>query len=286
MAKVLLNGEIMDEKDAVVPVLDWGVLYGFGLFETMRAYGGMVFRLDAHLNRLYSSAEKISFKIRNSREGISAHIRETLSANNLSDAYVRLTVTYGIGGPRFEFRESEPNVFVIARPPPQDTQRLQKEGVSLGISERYKRDPENPLTYVKSTNYLVNALAKKEALDRGLYDVALINKAGFVAETSTANIFLVKDGVLKTPPLSAGIIPGITRETVLRIAKKGGLTAVESDVKPDELFEADEVFITNATREIAPVVEFDGADVGSGRPGDVTVKLLGAYGRAVLEDAK
>jgi len=287
MAFVILNGRVLDESEAMLPVLDWGLLYGFGLFETMRAYGGRVFRLEDHLRRLSDSAEEIGFPLKEGGDALARYIRLALSVNNLSDAFVRLTVTYGIGGPRLEFREdAKPNVFAVARALPENIVELQKKGVKLSVSGKFIRDPESPLTYIKSTNYLLNALAKREAQEAGAYDTLLLNTGGFVTETSTANIFIVKDGKLLTPPVTAGLLPGITRKTTLKLAKNDGIKAFEKNIALEDLAPADEVFITNSTLELIPVVSVDEKNIGSGKPGKTTRKLVEAYRKLVVEETR
>lgn len=287
MAYLVLNGRIVEESEAMLPVLDWGLLYGFGLFETMRAYGGRVFRLEDHLRRLSDSAKEIGLPLKEGGDALARHIRLALSVNSLSDAYVRLTVTYGVGGPRLEFREdAKPNVFAVARPLPENIVELQEKGVKLSVSGKYVRDPESPLTYVKSTNYLLNALAKREAQEAGVYDALLLNTQGFVAETSTANIFTVADGVVKTPPAAAGLLAGITRKTVLELAKKEGIKAGEANITLEDVSSADEAFITNSTLELAPVVAVDEKNIGSGKPGKTTGKLSGAYRKLVAGETR
>ena len=287
MAFVILNGRVLDDSEATLPVLDWGILYGFGLFETMRAYGGWVFRLEDHLRRLSDSAKEIGLPLKEGGDALARYIRLALSVNSLSDAFVRLTVTYGIGGPRLEFNEdAKPNVFAVARALPENIVELQKKGVKLSVSGKYVRDPESPLTYIKSTNYLLNALAKREAKEAGVYDMLLLNKEGFVAETSTANIFTVADGKLLTPPTTRGLLPGITRKTVLELSKKEGIKAGEEDLTLEDVASADEVFITNSTLELIPVVSVDEKKVGSGKPGKMSRKLAGAYRKLVVEETR
>jgi branched-chain amino acid aminotransferase len=287
MAKVVLNGELVDEANACLPVLDWGLLYGYGLFETMRAYKGKVFRLDDHLDRLMKSSLAINLNFNASKRKLAKQVFAVLIANKLADAYVRLTVTYGASEPRLAFeRKAKPNVYVVARPIPENIGELQKKGVKLSVSGKFVRDPESPLTYIKSTNYLLSALAKKEASSAGAFDVLMLNTDGFMAETSTANVFTVKDGELSTPSVESGILPGITRKTVLEIAEESGIPSKEKEMTVMEFSESDEAFLTNSTLELVPVVSFDGRRVGSGKPGKTTRKLLMEYGKLVSEETR
>ncbi len=287
MAKIIFNGKLVAEEKASLPLFDWGVFYGYGVFESTRAYQSKVFKLDDHLDRLFEGCGKIRLDLGRSREELSLDVQSALSANKLRDAFVRVTATFGKGGPRFTPPEKpEPNVFVLAQPLPDDIDEMQEKGVQISVSAKYIREPLNPLTYVKSNNYLVNALSKLEARDHGVFDVVLLNSTGHVAETSSANLFIYKNSVLETPSIESGILPGITRKTVLEIAGKLEVPAIECELSISDLALADEIFLTNSALELVPVVEFDGEIVSGGKPGELTRKLLKKYQHEVEDEVK
>jgi branched-chain amino acid aminotransferase len=267
-----VNGRLVAREEAVVSVFDYGLLYGFGVFETMRAYGGNVFKLEEHLKRLEDGARTIGLPP--ITLNFPKAIRLLLAKNNLSDAYVRVTLTYGVGKARLALDGKNPTVVVFAEKLPEGIERKQRDGITAGISgiTHYSK---NPLAKVKSTSFLQAALRKREAKERKLDDVLVLNERKHLVEASTSNIFMVDDkGVLCTPKVTDGCLPGITRETVLDIAEEAGLKAVEKAITVQELFKAREVFLTNSVMEVVPVVKV--GDI-SFRIGRITRRIRGVY---------
>ncbi|MFH1788525.1 MAG: aminotransferase class IV [Candidatus Altiarchaeota archaeon] len=278
MTKIVYNGEVLDEASARLPVLDWGVLYGYGIYETMKAVNGRVFKLERHLSRLREGAGEIRLPLPWSDEEITDMVNKALSANNLSDAYIRLTITRGVGEPGLKLTgKINPNIIVLARPLPQDIREKREKGVRAAVTEKHVRCTRDVRCRVKTTNYLMNALAKLDAKDQGLDELILLNEKGFAAEFSSANLFIVSDGKLYTPPFEAGILPGVTRETVLELAVELGIESFEENISVDQLYSAEEVFKSSAIQGVIPVVELDGKPVGDGKPGETTRNILREY---------
>ena len=276
--KIYIDGKFFDEKTARVSVFDHGLLYGDGVFEGIRAYNGRVFKLAEHIERLFSSARAILLQIPMSREEMIHAVVETCRRNKLRNCYIRLVVTRGIGSLGLNpYTCKRPSVIIIA------------DKIQLYPEEHYKRGLEiitvptvrnlhsalNPA--IKSLNYLNNILAKIEAINGGCEEAILLNAQGFVAECTGDNIFLVKNGHLSTPPLSAGALYGITRGVVMELARESGLGVSEPDVTRYDLFNADECFLTGTGAEIIAVVKIDGRVIGNGRPGPVTGQLITQY---------
>lgn len=278
MSKIVLNGKILDEASAHIPALDWGILYGYGIYETMKAVNGKVFKLDRHLSRLRAGAGEIRLPLPWTDNGLNEMINESLTVNNLTDAYVRLTVTRGLGEPGLKLTgKVNPNIIIITRPLPAGIKEKQEEGVKAAVTAKHVRCTGDVRCRVKTTNYLMNALAKLDADEQGVDELILLNEKGFVAEFSSANLFIVLNGKLFTPGLDAGILPGVTRETVLGLARENGIVAFEENITFDQLHSADEVFKTSAIQGIIPVVEVDGRAVGGGKPGEITRILQELY---------
>lgn len=278
---VYVNGRIVPEAEAVVPVLDHGFLYGEGVYEVCCTYGGRPFLLDRHLARLRRSAALIALDVPPDAE-LTAAIDETLRAagflpwrDGTPEAYVRLLVTRGVGEITYDPAACPaPTLVVIARPhrpPPADAY---EHGVRVALVEVERNRPAalNPL--IKSNNLLNNALAMQQALARGAFEAVMRNHTGRIAECSQSNLFVVRGGTVVTPPLEAGLLPGITRAFVLELCLQLGIPAAENHLDVDGLLGADEAFLTSTTREIVPIVRVDDAPVGDGRPGPVTTRLL------------
>lgn len=272
---VYLNGEMIDTERARVSVFDHGFLYGFGLFETMRAYAGRVFRLEEHLNRLTKSAELLGLTIDAMELGNA--VRDTLNANGLREARVRITVSAGEGKiPPEAGEKRKPTLLVTTEyyhPPGEETYR---RGFHATIST-IRRNSQSPLSRLKSANYLESLLSKEQARSRGVQEAILLNEKGFLAEASMSNIFLVSDGTLVTPDDYSGILPGITRDTVVELAEEMGISVRTECVTLDELFRADEVFLTNSLIELMPLTRVEEKTIGSGQAGDITGRILAAY---------
>jgi branched-chain amino acid aminotransferase group I len=278
-AIVYLNGSLIPLSQARISVLDYGFLYGFGLFETMRAYKGKVFRLDSHLSRLAGSAEVLGFPV-DTLELRSA-VMDTLQANKLSDARIRITVSIGVGEITPDPSTcSGPTVLILAGNYQPHSEQVYQKGFRAIVSS-ICRNSQSPLARLKSANYLESMLARQEARAAGVDEALCLNEKGFLAEASMSNIFLVTDGILKTPVKESGILPGITRETVLELASQLGINSVEHNIRLDELFQAQEAFLTNSLIEVMPLTEVGGRPVGSGKPGLITRKLMAAYREVV-----
>jgi len=281
MSKIVyLNGCLMPLSQASISVLDYGFLYGFGLFETMRAYGGQVFRLDSHLNRLVRSAEVLGLSI--GVTDLKDAVMATLQANQLSDARIRITVSIGEGSMVPDPSTcQQPTVLILVGDYHPYPEQIYQKGFRAVVSS-IRRNSQSPLSRLKSANYLENMLAKQEARAAGVDDALCLNEKGLLAEASMSNIFLVNDGILRTPTEDSGILSGITREVVLELASQLGISTFEQDIRLDELSQTQEAFLTNSLIEIMPLTEIDGKPVGSGRPGPVTQRLMADYRKLVL----
>jgi branched-chain amino acid aminotransferase group I len=281
MSKIVyLNGCLMPLRQASISVLDYGFLYGFGLFETMRAYEGQVFRLDSHLNRLVRSAEVLGLSI--GVTDLKDAVMATLQANQLSDARIRITVSIGEGSMVPDPSTcQQPTVLILVGDYHPYPEQIYQKGFRAVVSS-IRRNSQSPLSRLKSANYLENMLAKQEARAAGVDEALCLNEKGLLAEASMSNIFLVNDGILRTPTEDSGILPGITREVVLELASQLGISTFEQDIRLDELSQTQEAFLTNSLIEIMPLTEIDGKPVGSGRPGPVTQRLMADYRKLVL----
>ncbi|MFC1999039.1 aminotransferase class IV [Chloroflexota bacterium] len=272
---VYLNGSLVSRNEAKISSFDFGFLYGYALFESMRAYSGRVFRLDRHLDRLKRSAEAIGLNLPDVDLGKAVY--DTLEANGLTDARIRLTVSLGEGEATPDPSMCKnPTVFITASSYVPMSDAVYQKGYSAIVSQ-IRRNSTSPLSQVKSANYLDMILAKAQVKDGGADEAILLNEKGYVAEGSTSNVFIVSSGKLITPSVDSGILPGVTREVVLELASSFGIGAEERPVEPEELYQADGAFLTNSIMEIMPLVEVDGKRVGSGLVGLVTGKLISEY---------
>lgn len=280
---VYLNGRLMPRSRAKISPFDHGFLYGYGLFETMRAYNGYIFRLDRHLARLYRSAEILGLTPGLAAFDMEAACLKTLRVNKLKEARLRLTISAGKGDIIPDPATcATPTVLVAARGfTPLPAQKYER-GFKAVLSS-LRRDSLSPLSRLKSSSYINNILARMEAKAAGCDEAVVLNEKGCIAEGSTSNVFLVSKGTLLTPSLESGILPGITREAVLEIARALNVKTVEREVELKELVEAEEAFVTNSLLEIMPLTWFDGSPIGTGKPGGLTGKLLAAYKGLVSE---
>ena len=273
----------MPRAEARISPLDRGILYGYGLFETMRSYGGHVFSLDRHLARLMYSSGKIGIDAGLDHVVLRQAIYKTLEANKRPDVRIGLTVLAGEGERGLTLPTSGALTIIIVAerlvlPPPQ----AYKEGLcAVVVSTR--RNSRSLLSGIKSINYLDSLVAQSEAVAAGADQAILLNEQGFVAECSTSNIFLVVGGKLLTPSVESGILPGVTREEVIELARGLGITARMGEIPLNDLLRADEAFITNSIIEVMPITTVDGKPVGSGMVGEITEKLMGAYRELVLQ---
>jgi len=281
---VYIDGEYYPKSQAKISVYDHGLLYGDGVFEGIRAYNGVVFKLKEHIDRLYRSAHAIMLQIPMTKEEMINTVLETLRKNNLRDAYIRLVVTRGVGDLGLDPRKcSKPTIIVIT-----DTIVLHKsEAKEKGITAMLtwvKRDPVDATSHeIKSLNYLNSILAKIEANISGVDEAICLDKNGFVCEGVAENIFIVKNGRIYTPPSYTGALPGITAETVKELARNLGYEVIEKNITPYELFTADEVFFTGTAAEIVPVREINKRQIGNGKPGPITKRLMEEFSRLVQD---
>ncbi len=272
---VYLNGSLMPLSQARLSPLDYGFLYGYGLFETMRAYSGRIFRLERHLARLSRSAKLLGIDLE-SIPDLEKALYNTLQANNLSHARIRLTLSGGEGEPLPDLVIRVPTVLIVARSYTPYPRQVYKQGFKAIVS-RIRRNTQSPASAMKSLNYLDNLLARQEAKLAGADEAILLNEQGFLAEGSMSNIFLVSDNALLTSSEDNGILPGITREVVLELAPSLGIKTRERKIALKELLQADEAFFTNSLIEIMPLTQVGGQNIGSGRAGAVTQRLIAAY---------
>ena len=276
--KIFIDGKYYSERDAKVSVFDHGLLYGDGVFEGIRAYHGRVFKLKEHIDRLFYSAKAILLELPMSHAALVKATVETCRANKLRDGYIRLVVTRGIGTLGLNPRTcKKPSVIIIADKiqlyPPEFYQR----GLDI-ITVPTVRNLHSALNpAIKSLNYLNNILAKIEANNAGVEEAVMLNAEGFVAECTGDNLFIVKNRALSTPPLSAGALYGITRQTVIELAEEAGLKVSEPNLTRYDLFNADECFLTGTGAELIPVVKIDGRVIGTGKPGPITRRLEEDY---------
>ena len=273
---IYIDGELVPKSEARISVLDHGLLYGDGVFEGIRCYNGVVFKLKEHIDRLYRSAKVIKLDIPLTKEEMIKAVIETLKANGLRDAYIRLIVTRGIGDLGLDPRKcGKPSVIIIAEKMEPILGKMAREKGAKLIKSSVRRDPVYATSHeVKSLNYLNSILAKLEAINANADDAIMLDSRGFVSEASAANLFIVKDNSLITPPVTAGILPGITRAFVMELAKSLGINVYERDITPVELLTADEVFLTGTGAEIVPVTMINGIKIGDGTPGRITKLLI------------
>jgi len=283
---IYLNGDLVPRSQAIMSPFNHGFLYGYGLFETMRSYDGIIFRLDRHLARLHHAAETLGINDRLNALDLKKACHDVLKANKLTEARIRLTATAGEG-------DMVPNpdtctgvtVFITAQKLVPPTPESYQRGYSAVLSA-YRRNSRSPLSRLKSTSYLENFLARQEARAAGVNEVVILNEQGFVAEGSSTNIFLISGQTLLTPSLESGVLSGITREAVLELAQTMGITSLVRQVQLGELIKADEAFLTSSTIEIMPLTQLDNKPIGSGKPGPVTKQLMSSYQALVARELK
>jgi branched-chain amino acid aminotransferase len=273
---VYVDGEFYPKSKAKVSVYDHGLLYGDGVFEGIRAYDGVAFKLKEHVDRLYRSAHTIMLQIPLTKDRLTKAVLETLRKNNLKTAYIRLVVTRGVGDLGLDPRKClKPSVIIITEPVIElHSSKAKEKGVTTMISW-VKRDPVDATSHeIKSLNYLNSILAKIEANTTGVDEAICLDKVGFVCEGVAENIFIVSEGKIFTPPVSTGALPGITREAIMKLAERLGYPVAERNITPSELFNADEVFFTGTAAEITPVREINKRRIGDGKAGHITKRLM------------
>jgi len=273
---VYINGSYFKKEDAKISVFDHGLLYGDGVFEAIRAYTGIVFKLKEHIDRLYDSAKSVKIEIGITKEEMKKIVLETLRRNALTESYVRIVVTRGEGTMGVDPRNCEkPSVIVIAEP--RKPLFGEKESVEAIVSS-LRRVPRSSLDpRIKTLNYLNNILAKIEAIEAGVEEAIMLTQEGYVAETSTENIFIAKGDEVITPPQTAGILKGITRDVLIGISKELGYEVKERELTIHELYTADEVFVTGTAAGIVSVTRISGRVIGDGRIGEVSERIRGKF---------
>lgn len=276
---IYLNGKLVPKSEAKVSVFDHGLLYGDGVFEGIRAYHGRVFRLDEHLTRLYHGARALLLEIPMEPAALKAAVLETLRANALRDAYIRLVVTRGVGDLGLDPRKCDQGatVIIIADAISLYPEQMYEDGLDLATVVTRRNTPTALNPAIKSLNYLNNIFAKIEVVRAGLHEGLMLSADGYVAEATGDNIFIYTGGKLVTPPTSIGILEGITRDAVMQLAREMGIDVSEKTFTQYDVYTADECFLTGTAAEIIPVVSLDGRTIGEGKPGPVTRELMARF---------
>jgi branched-chain amino acid aminotransferase len=282
--KVYISGALYDKDDAKISVFDHGLLYGDGVFEGMRSYNGRVFRLKEHLDRLWNSAKTIWLEIPVTQEAMAKAVNDTLAANGIKDGYIRLVVTRGPGTLGLDpNRCSQPQIIIITDKIELYPEDFYRNGLEIVTASTMRNHPAALNPRIKSLNYLNNILAKIEGLKAGCIEALMLNHKGEVAECTGDNIFLVRGGVLQTPPIDAGILEGITRQAVIELARKAGIEVREMSLTRHDVYIADECFLTGSAAEVIPVVRIDSRTIGSGKPGPITRDLIERFHKLTRE---
>ncbi len=272
--KIFISGQFYDKEDAKISVYDHGLLYGDGVFEGIRSYGGKVFRLEQHLDRLWESAQSIWLQIPLSKQQVSDAIHETLKLNQLSDGYVRLVVTRGAGTLGLDpNKTSDPQVIIIADKIALYPEEYYRNGLEIITASTPRTNAAALSPRIKSLNYLNNIMAKLEGLKAGCMEALMLNQKGEVAECTADNVFAVKQRIISTPPKHAGILAGVTRGAIMELAVAAGYEVREEPLTRHDVYVADEFFLTGTAAEVMPVVKVDDRAIGSGKPGPVTCDL-------------
>jgi len=284
-ATVNVNGRVFDQEHAVVSVFDHGFLYGEGVYETLRTYNGQPFLFERHMRRLRKSAEMLALAVPITNAEIDTRFRETVRAAGLGDspsreAYIRILVTRGVGELSYDPAACPtPSIVVIVKPHVAPGADVFERGVRVALVEIVRNHPGSVSPLIKSNNLLNNALGMQEAARRGGFEGVMRNYRGELAECTQSNLFVVKDGAALTPPIDAGLLPGITREFLFEIGADAGIPVREAVLKDADLFGADEAFLTSSTREVVPIVQVDDRQIGAGIPGPITRSLLEGFRR-------
>ena len=282
--KVWIDGKLVDRDDAKISVYDHGLLYGDGVFEGIRVYAGRIFRVDVHLKRLYDSARAIRLAIPLSPQQFQAALEQTVNANSFKDCYIRAVVTRGVGYLGLNPNKCEkPSVIIIADTIEMYPKETYEKGMAVITASVIRNHPNALSPRIKSLNYLNNILAKIEAVDAGVAEAIMLNHLGSVAECTADNIFIVKAGELLTPTTTDGILEGVTRDTILMLARRMNFPTREITLQRHDLYVADECFLTGTGAEVVPVTKIDNRIVADGKPGPLTKKLTEAFHRYVRE---
>jgi branched-chain amino acid aminotransferase len=282
--QVYIDGEYYPKSQAKVSVYDHGLLYGDGVFEGIRAYNGIVFKLNEHIDRLYRSAHALRLTIPLTKEEMTTIVLETLRKNSLRDAYIRLVVTRGIGDLGLDPRKCpKPTVIIITDTISIMSSEAKEEGITTMIAWVRRNSVDSTTHEIKSLNYLNSVIAKMEATANGVDEAICLDKNGFISEGVGENLFIVKDGKLITPPSSSGALAGITAKFTINLAKNLGYEVAETNLTPFQLFTADEAFFTGTAAEVVPIREVNKRQIGSGSPGPITKKLMAAFQKAIVD---
>lgn len=284
--KVYINGEFYDKKDAKISIFDHGLLYGDGVFEGIRSYNGLVFKLKEHIDRLYNSAKWIGLHISLSKAELTEAVIATLKKNKLKNAYIRLVVTRGPGDLGLDPRKCEGKgvIFIITDKIKLYPQKFYERGLKIITAKTKRTSPQALDARIKSLNYLNNILAKIDAIDAGVEEAIMLTHDGYIAECTGDNIFIIKDKKLITPPCNIGALEGITRDAVIEIAKKHKISFKEKKFKLPDLYRADECFLTGTAAEIIPVICVDKKKIGKGIPGPITQLLIREFHKLTKVD--
>ena len=273
-----VDGVITDAREARVSVLDNGFTFGDAVYETLRTYGGRPFHLGRHLRRLRVSADRIGIGLLVEDAALARQLDALLERGANTESYIRISVSRGVGDISYKFeRVKGPTLVMVVKPLEPLPAACYTDGVAVSMSSFRRNSPRALDPSIKSCNLLNNILAMREAQAKGAIEPILLNDTSEVAEGAGSNIFHVRKGRVVTPPLEAGILPGVTRALVLELCGALGIESVQEPVAVKDLLAADEAFLTSTLKEIMPIATIDGAAVGSGRPGPVTLRLLGAY---------
>jgi len=284
-ATVNVNGRVFDQEHAAISVFDHGFLYGEGVYETLRTYNGEPFLFDRHMRRLRKSAGMLALDVPLTDAEIDARFRDTMRVAGLGDragreAYLRILLTRGIGELTYDTTATPtPSVVVIAKPHVEPPADVFERGVKVSLVPIVRNHPGSVNPLIKSNNLLNNALAMQEAFRRGGFEGVMRNYRGELAECTQSNLFVVSNGEALTPPIDAGLLPGITREFLFEVGRDAGIPVREAVLRDEDLLGADESFLTSTTREVVPIVQVDDRQIGSGRPGAITRALLEGYRR-------
>jgi branched-chain amino acid aminotransferase len=282
-ATVNVNGRVSSQEQAVISIFDHGFLYGEGVYETLRTYNGEPFLFERHMRRLRKSAGMLALPVPLTDTEIDARFRETMKAAGLGDApereaYIRILVTRGIGELTYDPAATPtPSIVVIVKPNVDPPREAFERGVKVSLVSIVRNHPATVNPLIKSNSLLNNALAMQEALRHGAFEGVMRNHKGELAECTQSNLFIVKDGAALTPPVDAGLLPGITREFLFEIGATAGIPVREAVLKDEDLLNADESFLTSTTRELVPIVQVDDRKIGTGTPGPITRGLLEAF---------
>ena len=284
---IYIDGKYYPKSQAKISVFDHGLLYGDGVFEGIRAYNGVVFKLKEHVDRLYRSAHPMMLKIPLTKEQMMEVVLETLRKNNMRDAYIRLVVTRGVGDLGLDPRKCpKATVFIITGAIVLHGNEAKTKGITTLISW-VRRNPVDSTSHeIKSLNYLNSVMAKIEANAAGADEAICLDKGGFVSEGVGENLFIVKNGKIFTPPVCSGALPGITAQVTARLAAQLGNEVTESNITPYQLFTADEAFFTGTAAEIVPIREVNKRQIGNGSPGPMTKRLITAFEKVVLDPSE